>query len=117
MWEAFYSFARFSPLKDLLHRCDRGMIYIFIAGSYFPWLTIKQFPDDGWSSSMKWFVWLLAILGVTYQQAFHEKYKNLEIFFYLVIGMFPALPIITEVCHNLFFYIVLLLCVPSQSRA
>ncbi|KRT80747.1 hypothetical protein AMK59_5789, partial [Oryctes borbonicus] len=91
----FYS-SKNGPLKDLLHRCDRAMIYIFIAGSYFPWLTIQQFPDNGWSSSMKWFIWLLAFLGITYQQAFHEKYKSLETCFYLVMGIFPALPIITE---------------------
>ncbi|RZB39055.1 monocyte to macrophage differentiation factor 2 [Asbolus verrucosus] len=54
-------------LKDVLHRCDRAMIYVFIAGSYFPWLTLEQLPNEGWASSMKWFVWFLAheFLGLT----------------------------------------------------
>lgn len=84
-------------MKDVLHRCDRAMIYIFIAGSYFPWLTIQSLPMDSWASSMKWIVWLLAALGITYQQVFHEKYKTLETLFYCFMGLFPAVPIITEV--------------------
>ncbi|XP_060521554.1 monocyte to macrophage differentiation factor 2 isoform X2 [Cylas formicarius] len=86
----------YSILKELLHRCDRAMIYIFIAGSYFPWLTIEQIPNNGWASSMKWFVWVMALMGITYQQIFHEKYKRLEMIFYLIMGIFPAIPIISE---------------------
>ncbi|XP_017771291.1 PREDICTED: monocyte to macrophage differentiation factor 2 isoform X2 [Nicrophorus vespilloides] len=91
----FYRFQR-GRWKDTLHRCDRAMIYIFIAGSYFPWLTVKALPTDGWASSMKWIVWLLASLGIIYQQVFHEKYKSLETIFYVIIGIFPSLPIIAE---------------------
>ncbi|XP_030745297.1 monocyte to macrophage differentiation factor [Sitophilus oryzae] len=83
-------------LKDVLHRCDRAMIYIFIAGSYFPWLTIEQLPLEGWSLHMRWVVWLMALLGIAYQQIFHEKYKKLEVLFYLIMGVCPVLPIISE---------------------
>ncbi|KAJ8931669.1 hypothetical protein NQ314_015385, partial [Rhamnusium bicolor] len=83
-------------LKDVLHRCDRAMIYVFIAGSYFPWLTLEQLPHEGWSSQMRWIVWILAILGIMYQQIFHEKYKRLETVFYLVMGIGPVLPILNE---------------------
>lgn len=84
-------------LKDVLHRCDRAMIYIFIAGSYFPWLTIHQLPEEGWSSLMRWLVWLGAAIGIGYQQAFHEKYKRLETIIYMIMGIGPSLPLITEV--------------------
>ncbi|CAH1188370.1 unnamed protein product [Phyllotreta striolata] len=87
---------RCSQLKDILHRCDRAMIYVFIAGSYFPWLTLEKLPNDGWASQMKWVVWFLAIAGIAYQQIFHEKYKMLETIFYLVMGVGPVLPIIAE---------------------
>lgn len=83
-------------LKDVLHRCDRGMIYIFIAGSYFPWLTIEKLPQEGWSSHMHWVIWIMALMGIIYQQIFHEKYKKLEIIFYLVMGFVPVLPILSE---------------------
>lgn len=83
-------------LKDVLHRCDRAIIYIFIAGSYFPWLTIEQLPQQGWASHMRWVIWIMALLGILYQQIFHEKYKKLEIIFYLIMGICPVLPIIAE---------------------
>lgn len=93
---------RSRQLRHVLHRCDRAMIYIFIAGSYFPWLTILELPTHGWSSYLKWCVWLLAILGITYQQTFHEKYKCLETIFYLIMGLGPSVLIMIEV-GNCFF--------------
>lgn len=57
------------PLKDILHRCDRAMIYIFIAGSYFPWLSLST-PIDSHALLfvLKWTTWLLAAFGILYQQ-------------------------------------------------
>lgn len=95
-------FSSYSLLKDVLHRCDRAMIYVFIAGSYFPWLTLEPLPNDGWASSMSWFVWILALLGIVYQQTFHEKYKSLETCFYLVMGIGPAICLIQEVSIRIF---------------
>lgn len=73
------------------------MIYVFIAGSYFPWLTLEHLPNEGWSSQMKWIVWFLAVIGIIYQQIFHEKYKMLETIFYLIMGIGPICPILSEV--------------------
>lgn len=77
------------------------MIYIFIAGSYFPWLTIEKLPQEGWSSYMHWVIWIMALMGIIYQQIFHEKYKKLEIIFYLIMGFVPVLPILSEVSFGL----------------
>ncbi|XP_055533970.1 monocyte to macrophage differentiation factor 2 [Wyeomyia smithii] len=82
------------PLKDVLHRCDRAMIYIFIAGSYYPWLSLGHTSHPEIVSVVKWCVWLMAILGIIYQQMFHERYKCLETLFYIVIGLGPSLVII-----------------------
>lgn len=90
-------FLFYRQLKDILHRCDRAMIYVFIAGSYFPWLTLEQLPYEGWASHMRWIVWFLAIAGISYQQIFHEKYKMLETVFYVTMGIGPIFPILTEV--------------------
>ncbi|XP_076275295.1 monocyte to macrophage differentiation factor 2 [Rhynchophorus ferrugineus] len=95
-FHSFFYCNEYRKMKNILHRCDRAMIYIFIAGSYFPWLTIEQLPLEGWSSHMRWIIWIMAFLGVMYQQLFHEKYKRLEIIFYLVMGVCPVLPIISE---------------------
>lgn len=63
-------------LKDVLHRCDRAMIYIFIAGSYFPWLSLSTaIQSNMLLFCLKWTVWLLAAFGILYQQV-RQKKKN-----------------------------------------
>lgn len=81
-------------LKDALHRCDRAMIYIFIAASYFPWLNVDHFPHDELLFLMRYIIWIMAILGIIYQQIFHERYKMLETIFYLIMGIGPSVAII-----------------------
>ena len=73
-------------------RCDRAMIYVFIAGSYTPWLTLKNLePKDGWGVFLRWAIWPFASMGIAYQQLFHEKYKSIETLFYIMIGVLPSL--------------------------
>jgi monocyte to macrophage differentiation protein len=55
-------------LKDILHRMDRAMIYIFIAGSYFPWLNLGHSQHPYVIAVLKWLIWVLAALGIIYQQ-------------------------------------------------
>lgn len=86
-----------STLKDVLHRGDRAMIYVFIAASYFPWLMLRPLPQDSWISELWWMVWLLALLGILYQQVFHERFKTLETCFYLFLGVAPSIAVITNV--------------------
>lgn len=73
------------------------MIYIFIAASYFPWLNVDHFPNDKLLFTMRYAVWIMAILGILYQQIFHERYKMLETIFYLIIGIGPSYAIINAV--------------------
>jgi channel protein (hemolysin III family) len=79
------------------------MIYIFIAASYFPWLTLTPLPPDGWAAELWWLIWILASCGILYQQLFHERFKWLETTFYLFMGVAPALAIVSIV--SLFFHI------------
>ena len=58
----------YSRLKGLLHRCDRAMIYIFIAGAYTPWLHLKNYAEGGWSNELRWAMWVFALVGIVYQQ-------------------------------------------------
>eukprot|EP00088_Acartia_fossae_P012023 TRINITY_DN1614_c0_g1_i1.p1 TRINITY_DN1614_c0_g1~~TRINITY_DN1614_c0_g1_i1.p1 ORF type:complete len:288 (+),score=8.95 TRINITY_DN1614_c0_g1_i1:92-955(+) len=90
----FHTVAAFSTnsiWRNLLHRADRAMIYLFIAGSYTPWLHLKSYT--GISVELRWFVWVLSTLGILYQQLFHEKYKALETFFYVMIALLPSLAV------------------------
>jgi monocyte to macrophage differentiation protein len=109
------SFKNCSPTKDVLHRSDRAMIYIFIAASYFPWLTLTPLPPDGWAAELWWLIWILASCGILYQQLFHERFKWLETTFYLFMGVAPALAIVSIVSRysyipskNIHLYSVLL---------
>ena len=80
-------------LKTVLHRCDRAMIYVFIAGAYTPWLHLKTYTDGGWANELKWAIWVFALIGITYQQIFHERYKTVETTFYVLIAVMPSLAV------------------------
>ncbi|XP_059479369.1 monocyte to macrophage differentiation factor 2-like [Neocloeon triangulifer] len=100
------------PVKDVLHRCDRAMIYIFIAASYFPWLTLTRVPPHGLVAELWWLIWVFASVGILYQQIFHERFKWLETTFYLIMGIAPGLaflsidvPVLFEIQIGGLFYI------------
>jgi len=77
--------------RELLHRSDRAMIYLFIAGAYTPWLNLKHL--SGLSVELRWTVWILATIGILYQQTFHERYKAVETTFYVIIALLPSLSV------------------------
>lgn len=66
------------------------MIYVFIAGSYFPWLSLGDPAHPIICSVFKWAIWVLAALGIMYQQLYHEKFKTLETIFYVIMGLGPS---------------------------
>lgn len=112
-------------IREVLHRGDRAMIYIFIASSYFPWLSLVpnlNVAAEATSKSsssilptllswcgvsslvaadLRWSVWFLAAMGILYQQIFHEKYKWLETLIYVLIGLLPSLPFVHGVSNLL----------------
>ncbi|XP_072794699.1 monocyte to macrophage differentiation factor-like [Vicugna pacos] len=49
------------------------------------------------ASHMRWFIWLMAAGGTIYVFLYHEKYKVVELFFYLTMGFSPAL-VVTSMC-------------------
>ena len=99
----FISFYCFSLLRDVLHRGARAMIYLFIAGSYTPWLTLKAYDSNGWSIQLNWAIWILAFFGIIYQQIFHERYKWLETTIYVTVALAPSLAVF-EMVSGLFWY-------------
>ncbi|XP_037109679.1 monocyte to macrophage differentiation factor 2-like isoform X2 [Syngnathus acus] len=85
-----------SHLRDVeqcFHMCDRMVIYLFIAASYAPWLNLRELGP--WASHMRWLVWVMALSGTTYVFFFHERYKIVELICYTVMGLFPALVILS----------------------
>jgi len=79
---------RFPSWRRTFHVGDRCMIYVFIASSYTPWLLLKEFHS--WAEETLCVVWIMAFLGIAYAYIFHEKYKWLEIIFYVATGLCPA---------------------------
>ena len=59
-------------------------------------LALKPF-DDWWAASTLWLVWLAAAFGIGYQLKFHEQYKWLETLLYLMVGVLPAIVVISVV--------------------
>ncbi|XP_058798241.1 monocyte to macrophage differentiation factor 2 [Phymastichus coffea] len=90
----YFHKGKFMSLKDVLHRCDRAMIYVFIAATYFPWLNHEPFQGDVLLPTMRILVWIMAAVGILYQQIFHERYKWLETVFYLIMGIGPSFAVI-----------------------
>uniref|UniRef100_A0A8C9IWH8 Monocyte to macrophage differentiation associated n=1 Tax=Piliocolobus tephrosceles TaxID=591936 RepID=A0A8C9IWH8_9PRIM len=106
-------------VEHCFHMCDRMVIYFFIAASYAPWFSLSfvsnllpntQSEIKGQAvltsfyliglnlrelgplaSHMRWFIWLMAAGGTIYVFLYHEKYKVVELFFYLTMGFSPAL--------------------------
>ena len=70
---------------------DRAMIYVFISANYYPWVLLLELPRDSWVTHLSWGIWVLAFLGIAYQQIFHEKYKLIEVILYLIVGALPGL--------------------------
>jgi len=92
VFHAVAAFSSNSLWRDLFHRADRAMIYLFIAGSYTPWLHLREI--NGPAAELRWVVWVLATLGILYEQLFHEKYKALETVFYVVVALLPSLAVL-----------------------
>ena len=67
-------------------------------------------------------IWVASALGIAYQVVFHEKYKMLEIFFYLAIGICPSIVVIDmvgffwEVLKFLLKFLSFILCLKRSIR-
>ena len=60
--------------KDLLHRSDRAMIYLFIAGSYTPWLQLRHL--DGVSVELRLVIYNTNVFLKTNPRVFHSFKDN-----------------------------------------
>ncbi|KAL1443523.1 hypothetical protein MTO96_007433 [Rhipicephalus appendiculatus] len=88
LFHSVHFLGKLRTLKVILHRCDRAAIYIFIASAYTPWLMLREYSS--WGQKQLYVVWFLCLLGITYQNIFHERYKTLEVLIYIGSAVFPC---------------------------
>ncbi len=71
-------------LKDLFEIFDHAAIYIFIAGTYTPFLFIVVKGALGWT--LFGIVWGIALVGVFFKAFFVKKFLYLSTVIYIVMG-------------------------------
>jgi len=70
--------------KDIFQIFDHSSIYLFIAGSYTPFLLVPLRGDIGWT--LFGIIWGIAIAGVIFKIFFVKKFLVLSTLFYILMG-------------------------------
>ena len=83
-FSAAYNMAPPSSLKWLLRRFDHSSIYLMIAGTYTPLLTLIS--DSFWAITLALVVWTGALFGIVLKVALPGRFDRLSIAVYLLLG-------------------------------
>jgi hemolysin III len=73
-----------SPVKRFLARLDQAAIFLFIAGTYTPFLAVVGGTPA--TDMLLAFVWGAALVGVAFKLIVPERFGRLAIILYLAIG-------------------------------
>lgn len=79
-----YNMAPVSPIKRLLARFDQAAIFLFIAGSYTPFLAVIGGTQVG--AVMMSLVWGASLIGVALKLIVPQRFGRMAIMLYLAIG-------------------------------
>lgn len=79
-----YNLSPISPLKSWLARFDQAAIFLFIAGTYTPFLAIMG--GSATTILLGSFVWGASIVGIALKLIVPERFGRLAIVLYLAIG-------------------------------
>ncbi|WP_055108495.1 PAQR family membrane homeostasis protein TrhA [Paenibacillus ihumii] len=71
-------------VKDLFEFFDHSSIYLYIAGTYTPFLLVAIRGPLGWS--LFGIIWGIALLGVLFKAFFVKRFLFMSTFFYLIMG-------------------------------
>ncbi|WP_044478315.1 PAQR family membrane homeostasis protein TrhA [Paenibacillus antibioticophila] len=71
-------------LKDLFEIFDHSSIYIYIAGTYTPFMLVAVRGPLGWS--LFGIVWGIALFGVLFKAFFTKRFLFMSTIFYVVMG-------------------------------
>ncbi|NGP19103.1 PAQR family membrane homeostasis protein TrhA [Devosia aurantiaca] len=73
-----------SPIKMYLARLDQAAIFLFIAGTYTPFLAVMGGTPVG--VIMMSFVWGMSLIGITLKLVVPHRFGRIAIALYLIIG-------------------------------
>lgn len=79
-----YHLIRNERLKEFFRKFDHAAIYLLIAGTYTPFLLLNLRGPWGWS--LFGIIWALAVFGVIYKFLLINKFHNLSVFIYVLMG-------------------------------
>jgi hemolysin III len=79
-----FNLAPVSAFKKLMARLDQAAIFLFIAGTYTPFLAILGGTRDGQLLTV--LVWGAALIGIALKLIVPEKFGRLALVLYLAIG-------------------------------
>ncbi|MET3847784.1 hemolysin III [Paenibacillus sp. OAE614] len=71
-------------VKDLFEIFDHSSIYLFIAGSYTPFMLVAIRGPLGWSLFAT--VWGIALLGCVFKAFFTKRFLFMSTIFYIIMG-------------------------------
>ena len=83
-FSAAYNMVPPSSLKWLLRRFDHSSIYLMIAGTYTPLLTLVS--DTFWAVTLALVVWIGAIAGIILTVALPGRFDRLSVGIYLLLS-------------------------------
>jgi hemolysin III len=88
-------------VKDILDIFDHSSIYLFIAGTYTPYLLTVVKGSLGWT--LFGIVWGIAIAGVIFKAYFVKRFLFLSTFIYILMGwliIFAWKPLVVALPYN-----------------
>lgn len=88
----------FTKFRKVFQRLDHSAIYLFIAGTYTPYVLLGM--DISYKTLLICIIWLLAIMGIVIENFYLEKLGFLSTFLYLALGWIVILFIIPLFGNN-----------------
>jgi hemolysin III len=90
---------RRQPLLNTMRAWDQAMIYAMISGTYTP--IVYQYATDSVQIPLLVAIWIAAIAGILGKVAIRHRINSTGTYSYLLLGWFPAIPLIGHVPSEL----------------
>ncbi len=104
---SLYHGVRAARLKARLRLLDHSAIYLFIAGSYTPFMLVSLRGPWGWF--MFGLAWALAVAGVAYKLVLLDRFPRLSTLLYLGMGwlaLIAAVPLFDRLSTTTVIWVV-----------